>query len=544
MRQEAGTFFVVLFAVTGVVLLIACANIANLLLARAAGRAGEIAVRLSIGASRGQLIRQLLVESCLLALIGGAAGLLVARATMALVLSLVPPDGANAITPTLDWTLVGFSALLSMATGLLFGLFPALHATRPNLATTLKGTTGQPGGARAAVLVRRALVTVQIMLSMALLASAGLFTKSLVNVSRVDLGVEVDQLVTFRIGPRLAGYSAARSQEVFKLAEAELARIPGVTAVTAATIPLLANSNSSSNMTVQGFNAGPDADTQSSTSEVGPGYFRALGIPLVAGREFTEADVAGAPRVAVVNEAFLRKFNLGRDALGTRMERGRSTPPRLDIEIVGIVRDTKYHQVKAPVPAVHFTPYRQNTAIGSINFYLKTTGDPEAVLSAVRETMRRVDGNLPVVGLQTMPQQLRQTVFPDRFVGILSSTFAALATALAAIGLYGVLAYTVSQRTREFGLRMALGADPGRVRRLVVRQMTWMLIVGGTAGIALAWVVARLADSEGMLFQMQGQTVPVFVASAGMLAVIALAAAFVPAMRASRVDPMKALRWE
>jgi predicted permease len=544
MHEQASPYLLTLFAVTGVVLLIACANIANLLLARSAARAGEMAVRLSIGASRAQLVRQLLLEACLLALMGGAAGLVVARATIGGILSMLPADASRVLDPRLDVAVVVFSAALAIATGILFGLFPALQSTRPDLASTLKGVAGQPGSARAATLVRKSLVALQITLSMGLLASAGLFLKSLVNVTRVDLGLNVDRLATFRIAPRVAGYSAERAQALYERLEAELSALPGVEAVTAATVPILAGSSSSTNVSVQGFDAGPDTNTQANLSEVGPGYFSAVGIPLLAGREFTAADTAGAPPVVIVNEAFLQKFNLGRDAVGTRMERGRSTPPRLDLEIVGIVGNARYSRVRTTPPPIFYTPYRQNAQGRDVSFYVRTTREPESVLGAVRETMRRIDPNLPLVNLRTMPDQIRQNITQDRFISTLATTFAALATVLASVGLYGVLAYTVSQRTREFGLRMALGANAGRVRGLVLGQMAWLLGIGAAAGLALAAVVAGLAGAAGLLFEMQGQTIPVFAAAAALVAVIALAAAFFPALRASRIDPMRALRYE
>ena len=522
-------------------LLIACANIANLLLARSAARAGEMAVRLSIGASRRQLVGQLLSESVLLALFGGLASVLVARWTLDLIVSLVPREAAETIGTAIDPSMMAFTAALSLGTGLLFGLFPALHSTRPDLLSSLKGQAGQPSGAKSAARFRTSLATVQIALSMALLVAAGLFTKSLINVSRVDLGLKVDNVITFGISPSLNGYTAERSSELFARLEEEWAAVPGVTGVTNSLVPLLAGSNWGNDVSVEGFQAGPDTDSNSRYNEIGPDYFRTLGIPLIAGREFTRADAKGAPKVAVVNEAFAKKFNLGREAVGKRIGNRGQEP---DTEIVGLVQNAKYSEVKQATPPLFFRPYRQrDTAqIGAISFYIRTASDPDALVAMAPRIVARLDPNLPVEELRTMPQQVRENVFLDRFISVLSAAFASLATLLAAVGLYGVLAYTVSQRTREIGLRMALGAAPGRVRRMVLRQVGVMTVVGGVAGLAAAVALARLAQS--LLFEMQGSDPYVLIGSAVALTLVALGAGFIPAHRASQVDPMRALRYE
>jgi predicted permease len=540
-HEEAGTPLTLLFAVTGVVLLIACANIANLLLARSAARANEMAVRLSIGASRRRLIGQLLLESCLLAVFGGLAGLLVARWTLNIIGAMLPAEAAATLVFQLDWAVMAFAAALSLSTGVLFGLFPAIHSTRPDLATTLKGTSGQPSGARSAARFRTALVVGQMALSMALLASAGLFTKSLFNVSRVDLGLEIDHLVTFSISPELNGYTSDRSKAIFEQIEDELKALPGVTSVTSSLVPLLAGSNWGTSVNVQGFKTGPDVDNGSRYNEVGPDYFSTLGIPLLSGREFTRADRMGAAKVAIVNEAFAEKFGLGRNAVGMLMKQSGGDGP-MDIEIVGLVQNAKYSEVKDAIPSLFFTPYRQDAGIGSMAFYIRTAIDPEQFLRSITGIVSKVDANLPVEELRTMPQQVQENVFLDRFISTMSAAFAVLATLLAAIGLYGVLAFTVTQRTREFGLRMALGADGANVRRLVLKQVGLMAAIGGLAGLGLAWAIGGFAESE--LYEMQGRDPVVFAAAFVLLALVALTAGFVPALRASRVNPMKALRWE
>jgi predicted permease len=539
--REAKAPLTLLLGVTGFVLLIACANIANLLLARSAARAGEMAVRLSIGAGRGQLVRQLLGESCLLALFGGAAGVLVARWTLDLVVSLMPREAGDMIQVQLDPRVLAFAAALAIGTGLLFGLFPALHATRPDLVSALKGQAGQPSGTRAAARFRTSLATAQIALAMALLVSAGLFTKSLMNVSRIDLGLQADNVVMFRVSPALNGYTTERSKQLFGRLEDELAALPGVTGVANSRVPLLGGSNWSNSVSVEGFKAGPDTDTDSRFNTVGPGYFGTLGIPLIAGRDFTRGDTGGAPEVAIVNEAFAKKFNLGLDAVGRRMGHTGSTGP-LTMEIIGLVRNAKYSEVKDEIPPQFFRAYRQDEQIGTINFYVRTALAAESFLSNVPKLVARLDPNLPVEDLKTLPQQIQDNVFVDRFISVLSAGFALLATLLAAVGLYGVLAYTVSQRTREIGLRMALGAAPARVRGMVMGQVGVMTMVGGAIGLAAAVGLGRLAQS--LLFQLQGWDPVVLAGAAVALTVVALAAGFIPAVRASHVEPMQALRYE
>ncbi len=539
--EEARTPMIVLFAVTGTVLLIACANIANLLLVRGAARAAEMAVRLSIGANRRQLITQLLTESVLLAAFGAIAGMLVAKWTLDLIAAMLPPDATIDMTLSLSPTMLGFALLTTMASGLAFGLFPALHSTRPDLAATLKNQAGQPGGARAARRFRTTLATVQIAMSMALLVPAGLFAKSLFNVSRVDLGLKTDHLVTFGIAPELNGYNTERTRQLFERMEAELAAMPGVTSVAATMVPVLAGDNWGNNLVVEGFEAGPDTNTNASFNGVGPGYFKTMSIPLMAGREFTTADVFGAPKVAVVNQAFAKKFNLGSNPVGKRFGLG-GPNAKPDIEIVGFVQDAKYSDVKRAVPPQYFLPYKQEERLGYAYFYLRTATPPEQMLSTIPVAMRQLDASLPIGDIKTMDQQIRENVSEDRIISTLSLAFAVLATVLAAVGLYGVLAYTVAQRTREFGLRMALGADGGAVRGIVMKQVGKMAIVGGVIGLAIAVSVGRLAQS--LLFEIEGHDPLVLTGATIALGLVAIGAGFIPAMRASQVDPMNALRYE
>jgi predicted permease len=312
--------------------------------------------------------------------------------------------------------------------------------------------------------------------------------------------------------------------------------------VTLSTVPLLSGSNWGNDVAVQGFEAGPDTDSNSRFNEIGPGYFSAMGIPMMAGREFTGADVRGAQQVAIVNEEFAKKFGLGRDAVGKLMGSGQGYRSKLDTLIVGIAQNAKYSEVKRKIPPLFFKPYRQDQAMGSASVYVRTSADPATFASAVTAAVKRLDPNLPMENLKTLTQQVRDNTFLDRMMTTLSSLFAGLATLLAAVGLYGVLAYTVSQRTREIGLRMALGAAPGRVRAMVLRQVAWMTLIGGVIGLAGAVGVGYSAGS--ILFELQAWDPAVLATSAVLLAGVAIAAGFVPARRASLIDPMRALRYE
>jgi predicted permease len=405
--------------------------------------------------------------------------------------------------------------------------------------SALKGQAGQPSGARAATRFRALLATSQIALATLLLVSAGLFTKSLFNVSRIQLGLKADNLIGFAVSPSLNGYTPERSRELFERLEDELRALPGVVDASGSSVQILAGNNWGSNVSVEGFDAGPDTDTRAQYNEVGRSYFRTLGIPVLAGREFTQSDALSAPKAVIVNQAFAKKFNLGRDVVGKHIG---SRNEKLDSEIVGLVQDAKYSDVKREIPPQFFRPYRQDKDLGFLNFYVRTALAPEQMLSSIPPLVARLDSNLPVEVLRTMPQQVRENMFLDRFISVLSSAFACLATLLAASGLYGVLAYTVTQRTREIGLRIALGAAPSRVRTMILRQVATMAVVGSAIGLAAAVWLGRLAES--MLYQLKGWDPSVLVAAGMALMLVALGAGFLPAYRASRIDPMRALRYE
>jgi predicted permease len=522
---EAWTPLVTLLGVTAFVLLIACANIASVLLARAVARAGEISIRMAVGAGRGQLIVHLLIESCH-ATLGGIAWMLPAEIV----------DHADLV---LNRGALVSAAVLTVSTGFLFGFLPAVQATRPDVMAMLKDEGSTTTGARTAVRVRAALVTGQIALSMALLIASGLFVRTLYNMTRAELGLDSRSLALFHVSPRQNGYNAERSRTLLVRLEEELRGLPGVVSSSAATVAVLAGENSTASVSVQGFVSGPDTETSTRVNEVGADYFKTLGIRVLDGREFTDRDAGeGSPRVAVVNQAFARKFNLGRDVVGKRMAWGRTTS--LDIEIVGLVRDAKYSEVRNAVPPQVFTPYRQSTDVGAMTFYVRAARDPAQLLSTVRPLVARLDDTLPVQALTTMQDHIAENLFGERLISTLSAAFATLATLLAALGVYGVLSHSLAHRTREIGLRMALGAQRGHIRRMIVRQMAPMAVAGTVIGLAAGIGLGRVAES--LLFELRGYDPTVVLAAALAMLVVACGASAVPTYRACRVDPTRALR--
>ncbi|MEO8452018.1 MAG: ABC transporter permease [Gemmatimonadota bacterium] len=548
LQSQTTTPLALLFSITAIVLLVACINVANLLLARAASRSGEIAVRSSLGAGRGQLIVELLAEAGLLALVAGTASLFVAKWTLTLITSFLPPELAGTIDFGLDAPVLAFATVVLLGTTMLFGLFPAIHSTRSDLLTVTKAESGRGPGGRKTTRFRTSLVTAQIALSTALLGSAGLFVRSLVNVNRVELGIRTDSVVTFAVSPQQIGYRPSETRALFARIGTELAGLPGVTGATSALVPVIRSWNTGGDVDVDGFPTTAQTDVNSRLNYVGVDYFKTLGIPVLAGREFKPSDDIGTPGVVIVNEAFAKKFNLGANPIGRRMRIGNALSPETrahpgpDREIIGLVKDAAYSEVKDKVPPVFFMAARQDTTLGRLTFYARTRSSPAQLVGAIPRLIANLEPNLPVVDLKTLPQQIDENVFLDRMITTLSAGFAILATLLAAVGLYGVLAYSVTQRTREIGLRMALGADSGRVLGMVLRQVGWMTVVGGTIGTVAAFAIGRSAQS--LLYGLQGHDLAAFVGAGIILALVALSAGYVPALRASRVHPMVALRGE
>jgi len=538
-RREIQVVFTLLFAVTGFVLAIACANVANILLAQVTTRSAEMAVRLSLGASTYRVVRLLLSEAALLGILGGAGALLVSHLTISAMLAILPTDGP-VLQAVLDARLLAFTLMLGLATSVAFGLFPALHAVRTALVGGVNTHSARASGSRTAARFRTSMAITQLALATGLLAVAGLLVVSLVNTLRVELGIQRDGLIAFGLSPSLNGYTADQTTQFFDRLDADLRAMPGVTSVTATTVPILAQSNWGNNVTVEGFEAGAGVNTSASTARVGVDYFRTLGITVIAGREFTDADTKGSPKVAVVNEAFARKFNLTDRVIGKRMALGAGDKP-LDIEIVGLVRDAKYDEVREPAPPQFVMPYRQ-ADLGALTFYVRAGANTPAVLPAISALVRKLDANIPISNLRTMEEQIRYDTSGYRALTMMSSAFAGLAVVLAAIGLYAVLAYGIAQRLREIGIRIALGATPGDIRRLVLGQVGRISIVGVGIGAALAFGLGRL--SQAMLFGVEG-TAPAIIFGAVVLALgVAFAAAVVPARRATLVQPVEVLKAE
>jgi predicted permease len=434
-----------------------------------------------------------------------------------------------------------FAAGASLITVVVFGLAPAWRVSDANPALAMKVHASRSGGGRAAIRFRSALTTAQIAFSMLLLVLAGLFTKSLMNVARQDVGIDVESVASFSVTPRMNAYSPERLADYYDRLEEALKAQPGVVAVGSSGVPLLGNFALRQPVGVEGFEAAPGVDTTAAYAMVGTDFFTALGIPLRAGRTFTERDDASSPMVVVVNESFARKFDLGTE-VGKRMGGG-ATPTSYPFEIVGIVADAKFASVKGAFePVIYVSRYQTAGGIQAMFYHLRASADPKALLTLIPRVAAEVDPDVPVTNLKTMVTTVNENVYVDRLLSMLSLGFAALATLLAGIGLYGVLAYNVTQRTRELGLRLALGAAPAALRALVLKQVGVMALIGFSVGLAAAFALSRAA--EALLFGLSARDPAVFGAAVGVLAAVVLAASWLPAWRASRIAPTEALRYE
>jgi len=541
LRNDFSTPILVLMGMVGLVLLIACANVANLLLARGTARHKDVAIRLALGASRGAIVRQRLIESLLLSAAGAALGLVFAWWTSSLLLRTLPFDeAARTLSAAPDARVIAFAIAVSLGTAVLFGLAPALQSTRPMLTSTLKDESGSVVGGTGHARFRKSLVAAQVCLSVLLLAGAALFARSLYNLKTLNPGFRADQLLAFSIDPSLNGYPRARSLTIFQRLEEELAKLPDVRAATASVIPLMTNSDWSSTVKVEGYQPKEGEDMNPNVNGVGPGYFSTMGQPLVAGREFTVKDAAGAPPVAIINETMAKYFFGSGTAVGRRIGWGRGKAT--DMEIVGVVKDSRTSSLRREIPRFVYIPYTQEEEIGSMTFYVRARGDASHVGESVRDAAHRVDPNLPIYEMKTMTTVMDESLFMERMVAALSIAFGGLATLLAAIGLYGVMSYSVARRTREIGIRMALGAERTSVMWLVLREVALMVGVGLAVGVPLAVALGRVVQSQ--LFDLSARDPLALAGAAVVLAVVAVVAGYLPARRATRVDPMLALRYE
>ena len=532
----------VLTAMVGLVLLIACANVAGLMVARSTGRQREIAIRLAMGARRATLVRQLLLEGLILALAGGVVGLVVEHWSTAALLGVLPRDEAGGwIAASLDLHLLVYAFAISLACGLLFALLPALQATRPDLAPTLKDQALNVASGGRPARLRQALVSAQLALSLLLVVGAGLFSSSAANLLNAHLGFRTSQLLSFSINATLDRPEAAAAATFYHDLSLRLSSMPNVVGVAAADSGPFSGSNSISNITVEGYRAGQDEETDTHRIAVSPGYFAALSIPLRAGREFNARDDATAPKAVVVNETFVKRYLGNANPIGRRLQFGASTPPKLDREIVGVVADSR-DDVRDPGRETIYSPYAQWDHPTRMVFYVRTAGDPGRTMAALRQAVREADPNLPAVKIKTVELRIRESLYTERLIAILSAAFGILATLLAAIGLYGVMAYSVARRTGEIGVRMALGALPVDVLRLVLFGAVRLAAIGIGIGLAAALAAGRLIESQ--LFGIRAADPVIYAGAALLLALVALIAAGVPAWRAARIDPVVALKYE
>ncbi len=539
MRDDTRTPLIALLCATVLVLLIAMANAANLLLARSAARRREMAIRAAMGAGRRELMGQMLTEALLLAACGGTAGLGFAVVTLKLLFTeLAGETPIHFMESQLEWPVLLFGLGLSVVTGLLFGLYPAWEAARCSAAITLKNESGQSSGTASSARVRKVLVCAQVMVSAMLLIPTGLFLKSMVNLMHVDLGMKTENVIGFSVSPALNGYKQEQTHALFERIEAEMAAVPGVKGVAAAMVPLIAGNNWGNDVKIAGAKES-HGDTNSRFNEIGPGYFGKMGVPLIAGREFAESDSMAALRVAVVNQTFVRRFLEGRSPLGVHFSGGRDAP---DITIVGVVKDSHYSSVKGETPPLYYTPWRQDKEINGIYFYVRSALPEKQMMPQIRRTIASLDRDLPLQDLRTLDEQIKLNIIEDRIVLQLAAVFAALATALAMLGLYGVMAHSVTRRTREIGIRMALGAEPAGIRGMVMRELLWILIAGLVTGVPAAMLLAHFVESQ--LFGVKARDVMVVASAVLALTVTAIAAGYLPARRAARVNPIEALRYE
>jgi predicted permease len=542
LRRQYEKPLLVLMVVTGLVLLIACANLASLLTARAAARQKEMAIRLAIGSSRGRIIRQLLTESLLLAAVGGAAGMALAVTMVKALVAFLPSNlSGYGISSAPDGRMLAFTFGLALATGILFGLAPALQSTRPDIAPTLKDQAGNVMGNAAQVIFRKTLVAAQVALSLLLLIGAGLFIRSLGNLKLVNPGFKTSNLVQFQVNPRLVGFDVARTHLFYQQLEERLRGVPGVSGAGMANQAVLTDNEWDNSLTIEGYAAKPGEDLDPHMNQVTPGYFDTLGIHVLAGRGFLAKDTANSPKVAVVNESFVKRYFGASPAVGRRIGLGSDPGTPTDIEIVGVVNDTKYENLREGIPReVYLCDAQQGVSTKTV--YVRTERDPENAFATIRAVVHDVAPTVPVIGMKTLTRQMDESLVTERMVAALSSVFGVLATALAIIGLYGVMAYMVTRRSREIGIRMALGAMRGNVVWLVMREVLVLVGIGVAVGLPAAFGLTRLVESQ--LYGVKANDPAAMALATMLLVVVALLAGYIPARRAAGFDPVRVLRYE
>ncbi|MBX9603813.1 MAG: ABC transporter permease [Bryobacteraceae bacterium] len=522
----------ILMGVVALLLLIASANTANLLLARAAARRKEMAIRLALGAGRVRLVRQLMSESLLLAAMAAALGVLISYWASDALVQMLPQRATMALDVRPDWITALFAVALSAGCAILFGLAPALQSARTDVAPMIKGDAA--GGRSPRFSLGNALVVVQVALSVLMLAGAGLFLRSLANIRSIDPGFRTENLLLASVNPGSNGYKDAALRTLYERLLEQAGRLPGVRSASIAQVSPMSGTLWLYTIQVPGYQPAPKETPMAWTNAIGPGYFSTIGARLVAGREFTFRDRAGAPPVVVVNEAMARKFWPGRDALGQRF-----IFREKQVEVAGVVKDTAYRELREERPATVYTPLLQGDH-DSGTLHLHVSGDPGPVVAGLREALRGLDANLPLYRVQTLERQIDNTISRERLLATLSAIFGGLAILLAAVGLYGVLGYAVTRRTREIGIRMALGAQRADVLSRVLRESLAMAALGVALGLPAAWAASQWVAS--LLYGVKPGDPLTYGGIVFLLLGVALLAGLVPARRASRVDPMVALR--
>jgi len=542
-QRDSGPALMALFAMVALVLLISCTNVANLLLAKAAARQREFAIRSALGATPGRMMRQLLVESFLCALGGGVLGLILGVWIMnILTRAVVSEAGIQGITAQVDGGVLGFAAAATGVSAVLFGLIPAWRATRAGVSQMLKDQGSTTSAGPGQVRFRKYLVAGQVAFTLLLLTGGALFSRTLWNLRKENLGLSTENLITFSIAPQLSGYDEARTVALVDQLRERLGALPGVLGVGSSQIAVLTGTDMGGNITVEGRQNLDTDDRHVNFDAVSPNYFSTMRIPLLSGREFNAGDTTASTKVAIINEAMAKEFFPKRNPIGVHFALGGGNDVKPNIEIVGVVRNAKEGHVRDAERPYFYQPYSQFGKLYGMSFYGRSQQDPLLIANAMRETVRGADANLPVYDLKTVQRVVDEDLFAERVIAGLSAAFGGLAALLAALGIYGVLAYLVLQRTREIGIRVALGAGSGHVRGLVFKEVGWMVLAGALVGLPLAYGLARL--SESLLYGVHAGDVPVYAASLGIICLVAFAACYIPSRRATRIDPIVALRYE